>query len=51
MGSPGPRSLWARGGQETDHLQGRSLMQDDLEKKAENHVFTGGVSLWNTVPE
>lgn len=45
MGSPGPHSLWAIGGQETDHRQGRSFMQDYLEEMVENHVLTRVVSL------
>lgn len=48
MCSLGPCSVWARGEQETDHIQGRSLMQDDFEEMSENHVLTGDVSLWNS---
>lgn len=32
----------------SDHIQGRSFMQDDLEEISENHVLTGDVSLWNS---
>lgn len=46
MCSLGPCSLLARGEQESDHMQGRSFMQNDLEEISENHVLTGEVSLW-----
>lgn len=49
-GQPRTHSLWATGGQETDHMEGRSFMQDDLEKMVENFVLTRDVSLRNTVP-
>lgn len=34
-------------GQETDYMQRRYFMQDDLEKMVGNHVLTGDVSLWS----
>lgn len=48
MCSPEPCSWWARGEQETDHTQGRALMQDNLEKISENLVLAGDVSLGNS---
>lgn len=38
-------------GQETDYMQRRYFMQDDLGKMVGNHVLTGDVSLWSMFHE